>query len=275
MRLLVRGKGIDHAVDGRRCAVGVQSRHHQNAHLGRRDRRAHGLQVAQLAHQDDVRVLTQGRQQGGGKGWCVCADLALADQAVVARMHELNGILDRDDMSLDALVDVIDHGRQRRGLARTGLAGDQDQAIGGAAQLVHGRRHLQRLQRQGAGRDRAEYGPHAGELAQHVDAKAPVTRQRIGEIRTVVGLEALDGFARHDLVQGLLDEIGRQRFRTERGQVAVTADARRIPGDQVQVGPLAFEDLFQHCVDLCHGQKFRRRRQPAAADRAWAAWRCP
>ena len=130
-----------------RRAVGVQRAHDQNAHLGGGHRDAHGLEVAQLAHQDDVRILAQGRVQRGGEARAVHADLALADEAALALVHELDRILDREDVALHAAVDVIDHRRERGRLARAGLAGHQDQAVVGAAHLPHRLGQLQLIER--------------------------------------------------------------------------------------------------------------------------------
>ena len=63
MRLLVRGKRVHQAIDRGGGAVGVQGAHHQNAHLRGGHRDAHGLEIAKLAHQNDVRIFAQRRQQ--------------------------------------------------------------------------------------------------------------------------------------------------------------------------------------------------------------------
>ncbi len=118
-----------------RGAVGVQRAHDENAHLRGGDRDAHRLQVAQLAHQDDVRVLAQGRVQRRGEARAVHADLALADEAALALVHELDRVLDGEDVALHARVDVVDHRRERGRLARAGLARDEDQPVVGAAHL--------------------------------------------------------------------------------------------------------------------------------------------
>ena len=91
-----------------------------------------------LADQNDVGILAQRRQQRAREGGGVHADLALADQAVLAQVHELDRILDGEDVALFARVDVIDHGGERGGLAGAGLAGDQDQAVVDLAQIQHG-----------------------------------------------------------------------------------------------------------------------------------------
>ena len=131
------GKHVDHAVDGRRGAVGVQRAHDEDAHLRGRHRDAHGLEVAQLADQDHVRILAQGRMQRGGETRAVHADLALADEAALALVHELDRVLDREDVALHARVDVVDHRRERGRFARAGLAGHQDEPVVGAAHLAH------------------------------------------------------------------------------------------------------------------------------------------
>src|SRR5690606_40919824 len=70
--------------------------------------------------------------QRGRERHAVHADLPLADQAHLALVHELDRILDRDDVALEARVDSVDDRRERRGLARAGLAGHENQEIGRA-----------------------------------------------------------------------------------------------------------------------------------------------
>ena len=62
MRLLVGGKRVHQPIDRGRRAIGVQRAHDQNAHLGRGDRDAHGLEIAKLAHQNDIRIFAQCRE---------------------------------------------------------------------------------------------------------------------------------------------------------------------------------------------------------------------
>src|SRR3989304_8629056 len=99
------------------------------------------------------------------------ADFALADQAILARMDELDRILDRQDMALDARIEVIDHRRERGRLARAGLAGHEDHAVRDFAQVAHRLRHLEWLERLRLRRDGAKHGAHAVELAQYVHPK--------------------------------------------------------------------------------------------------------
>ena len=100
------------------------------------------------------------------------ADLALADQAVLAHMHELDRILDGENVAFFARVDVVDHGRERGGFARAGFAGDQDQAAVDLAQIAsRPRGSLSSAAVLCLRGNRAKHRAHAVQLAHHVDAK--------------------------------------------------------------------------------------------------------
>ena len=62
--LLVGREDVDHAVDGLRAVLGVQSGEDKVAGLCCRERGLDGLEVAHLPHEDDVRVLAQDRFEG-------------------------------------------------------------------------------------------------------------------------------------------------------------------------------------------------------------------
>ncbi len=91
----------------------MQRAEHQVAGLGRRHREPDRLEVAHLADQDRVRVLAQRRAQRTGERQRHAPDLALVDQAFLGFMHELDRVLDRQHMTVGALVEVVDHRRQR------------------------------------------------------------------------------------------------------------------------------------------------------------------
>ena len=67
-------------------------------------------------------------------------DFAVVDQAVLAFVHELDGVFDGDDVVAAVLVGVIHHGGQRRGFAGAGRAGDDDQAAVEHGKLLQHRR---------------------------------------------------------------------------------------------------------------------------------------
>jgi hypothetical protein len=68
------------------------------ARLGGLDGDGDGLEVAHLAHEHDVGVLAQRGAQGALEALGVRADLALVHQALLVRVHELDGVFDGDDV---------------------------------------------------------------------------------------------------------------------------------------------------------------------------------
>ena len=63
-------------------------------------------------------------------------DLPLGHQALLALVHELDRILDRDDVVGAGAVDQVHQGGQRRALARAGGAGDHDEPLGEVAEVL-------------------------------------------------------------------------------------------------------------------------------------------
>ena len=181
--------------------VRVQRAHDEHAHLGGRHRDAHRLEVAELADEDRVGVLAQGRVQGVREARAVNADLALAHEAQLALMHELDRVLDREDVALDLGVDRVDDGGQRRRFAGAGLAGDENEAARGRRELVQRLRHLQLVERQRLRRDASKHGADAVQMPEHVDAEARDVGDRVREVGGVVLVELLDRLLRHDAEQ--------------------------------------------------------------------------
>ena len=99
------------------------------AGFGGGQRQRDGLQIAHFADQNDVGILAQSASQRGAEGHRVWADLALVDQALLGAVHELDWILDGEDVTLEVVVDVVDHRGQGGGLTGAGRSGDQDQAL--------------------------------------------------------------------------------------------------------------------------------------------------
>ena len=126
----------------------MQGSEHQVAGLGGRQRQADRFQVAQLAHQHHVRVLAQRRAQRIAERQCVRTDLALVDHALARFVHELDRILDRQDMAVQGVVHVIDHGGERGRLARSGRPGHQHQTARSRGEIREHPGRLQLFQRQ-------------------------------------------------------------------------------------------------------------------------------
>ena len=109
----------------RRRVVRVQRRQHEVARLRRLDRDVRGLEVADFADHDDVRVLAQERPQRDGErepGLLVDVDLVDAGELDFRRV--LGG---RD---VDAgLVQDVEARVERHGLAAAGGARDEDHPV--------------------------------------------------------------------------------------------------------------------------------------------------
>ena len=98
------------------------------ARLRRLERDVERELVADLADEDDVRILTERGAQRVGERAGVDADLALADARLVVLVEELDRVLDRDDVERLRPVEVTDHRGERRALAVAGRADDEHEA---------------------------------------------------------------------------------------------------------------------------------------------------
>ncbi len=126
--LLVRREEVDDAVDRLGRIDRVQRREDEVPDLRRGQSRRDGLVVPHLADEDDVGVLPHDVTQRVGVARGVDADLTLVDDASLVLVHDLDRVLDGDDVALSSAVDVIDHRRKRGRFARAGGAGHQNQA---------------------------------------------------------------------------------------------------------------------------------------------------
>ena len=185
LRLLVLGEDVDDAVDGHGRAAAVQGGQHQMAGLGGGQGQRHGLAVAHLADQDDVGTLAQGRAQAGGEALHVGADLALVDEAAPRLVHELDGILQRDDVAGACPVDRFEHGGERGRLARAGRAHHQHHAAARAGQGADALGQVQLGQRRRAAVDGPKRHGQPVRLREHVDAKA--LRALVVDLRRLPG----------------------------------------------------------------------------------------
>ncbi len=85
----------------------------------------------------------------------VDADLALVDRRLLVLVVELDRVFDRDDVVVDVVVDVVDHRGQRRGLARAGRPGDEQQPARPHDQALEDLRQAELLHRQHLDRESA------------------------------------------------------------------------------------------------------------------------
>src|SRR5690606_19612143 len=116
---------VEQAGDAAGGAVGMQRRQHQVTGQRRLDGDLGGFAVAHFADHDHIRILTHDGAQRAGE---VEADLRLGLDLVDALDLVLDRVLDGDDLHVRR-VDLRQRRIQRGGLARTGGAGDQQDAV--------------------------------------------------------------------------------------------------------------------------------------------------
>ena len=98
-------------------------------------RRFDGFQVPHFAHEHHIGVLPENIFQRILERLRIGIDLTLVHQAFLMRMQVFDRVLDRDDMFLPLVVDLVDHrGKRGRFTAARG-AGDEDQSPRFLAQI--------------------------------------------------------------------------------------------------------------------------------------------
>jgi hypothetical protein len=234
--LLGRREDVDDAVDGLGRGDRVQGAEHQVAGLGRGQGQADGLQVAHLADQDDVGILAQGRAQRLVEAEGVTVHLALVDDRLLRLVHELDRVLDGEDVAELLVVDVVDHRRQGGRLAGTGRTGDQAQAAWDAGDVLELGRAVELLQGQHLGRDGTEHRAGAAVLVEGVDPEAGHAGQLEGEVGLEELLVVLALLVVHDVVDEGMDVLVLHRRQVDPLDVAVDADHRWQAGREMQVG---------------------------------------
>ncbi len=197
LAVLVGGEEVDDPVDRLDGVDGVQRREHEVARLGGRQGGGDGLGVAHLADEDDVGVLPHRRAEGDEEALGVEAHLPLADGGHVVTVEHLDRVLDGDDVALAGVVDVVDHRRQGRRLARARrsrhehepalLVGESPDRLG-EAEVVEG---------PGGRSHQPEDHPDRAPLAIGVHAEPPEIGDGVGEVGLPRLLELLPHALRH------------------------------------------------------------------------------
>ena len=225
----------------------------ERSHLGGGDGERDGLEVAHLAHQDDVRVLADGSAQRRAECLRVAAHLAVRDHGVDARVYELHRILDGHDVLVLVPVDGVDDGREGRRLPRSGRTRHQDQPALQVAERRDGRAQVQVFQRGDVFGDEAKDGAGAVLLPEVVGTEARRALESVGEVDVAAGLVALPVLGLGDLQQEISQARVVERLPAiHRLQRAVPPDSRLETGHQVEVGAAAFLELREQLVELCH-----------------------
>jgi hypothetical protein len=200
---------------------------------GRRD----GLEVSHFTDEDYVGVLAQDGLQRVLERLRVGEHLALIDETALVLVHELDGVLDRHDVLTALGIDLVDHGRERGGLAGAGGARDEDEALRTLRHLLDDRRQIQLAERPDLDGDDADGGGHRSALPVHVAAEAGQPLDAEGEVELVLFLELLLLPLVEHAVGQPLSVLGRQLLELGEGlQLAVLPDLWVGSGGDVEVG---------------------------------------
>src|SRR5258706_1696908 len=248
--LLVRWIDRQHALDGAGRIGGVQRTEHEVACVRGLERGVERLEIADFTDEDDVVILPEHAAQRLREGGRVGTDLALVDVTIDVAMEELDGILDRDDVRFAVLVDVLDHGRERGALSRTGNARDENKSAWLERDFLQNARQIQLIDGASLVRDGAHGIAERPALLIHVAAKAPDARHADGEVALLVLGELLHLPRRHQLLGQTLEILRPHGRHLERRELTVQAERRRAPDLQVKVRRTALHELVQHRLEV-------------------------
>jgi hypothetical protein len=150
------------------------------------------------------------------------------------------------------LVQVVDHRRQRRRLARAGRPGAQHHAARFQRELGEDRWAVELLEGQDLRGNRPEHGAGAAVLVEGVDAKARQALDLEREVALERLLVVLALRVVHDVVHHVVHLLVLERVDIDAAHVAVNADHRRQAGREVQVRGLVLDRERQQLGNV-HG----------------------
>ena len=223
----------------------MQRAEREVAGFGDAQRRFNGLQVAHFADQHHVGIFTKRGSQRIGEALGVGMHFALIDHAILIHVHELDRVLDSEDVVVPLGIDLVNHGGERSGFARSGRAGDQHQAARLVAHLAHNRWKSQLVKRLDLEGNQTKDGRSRTPLVEYVGAETGQTFQSEREIQLQILFETMLLRIGHNAV-GQLFGLGRRHLRqVQRHQVPVHADLRRRIRSKVKIASRHLQHSFQ------------------------------
>ncbi len=226
----------------------MQSGKAQVSCLRELDRILHGIAVADLADQDDVRCLAQRVLECVVPGLRIDANFALGNHAALVRMHVLDRVLDGHDVAARVLVAVADHRGERRRLTRAGAADDDHDAALVHDDVLEDGRQLQILERRDLRRNRTQHGAHVALLDKRTDAETADALRRDREVTLLGRVELLDLFVVHDGTHHHRGLVCGQRCIGGLVDRAVDLDGRRESARDEQVRAVTLHHFAQQVL---------------------------
>ena len=273
LRLLVGREHVEDPVDRLDARVRVEGREHEVAGLRDGERRLDRFQVPHLADEDDVGVLPKDVFERLLEPLRIGVDLPLVHEALLVRVEILDRVLDRDDVLLPLVVDLVDHRREGGRLSGSGRPGHQNQSPGLLAKLLQVRRESQLLEGTDPERDGAEGAGDGPALHVDVRPEAGEPLDAEGEVEFPFLLEPLLLDLGQDAVAKPLGVLRHERLVRQWHQTAVHADRRRDPRRDVEIGRPLLVHHVEKFLHRHHGRnslldRINPARSPAALLRA-------
>ena len=254
---LVGFEEVEDAADRLRGVLRVQGGEHQVAGVCCADRRLERDRVAHFAYHDDVGILTQDVLQARLEAAGVETDFALLDDGLVVLEDEFDGIFQCDDVLFEVGVDVLEHRRQRGGLAGTRRAGDQDDTAGGSSDGLDDGHEAQFLE----ARDLRLHIAHGqGErtaLLEHVGPETSHAGLVVAEVDFAFFIHATAGMRRNHRSQDLVHPLLGGHRCVDGDELPADAENDRGTHFDVNIGGSTFnrslQDSAQQICVVAHG----------------------
>src|SRR5690606_7729685 len=197
------------------------------------------------------------------------ADLTLGDDAALVLVHELDRVLDGDDVARTVLVAVADHRRQRGRLAGASGADEDDDAALGHRQRLDDRRQVQLFDGGDARLDATQHHADLVALVEAADAEAADAGDADREVALVGLFELLALRGVHHVQHKIARLLRRQRILGDRRQLAVHLHRGRDAGRDEQVRRLLVRHQLEEGgeVDAAHACSCTASGCPAALPR--------
>ena len=219
------------------------------ARLGGHERHGNRLGVAHLSDKNDVGILPEHFSQSLLERFQVPSDLALRDHRLLLRKDVLDRIFGGHDPAGFHFADSVDQRGDRRGFARAGDAGHENQTVFEIDDIlpdVVGKADV--LQLRNIHRQRSNRPGQAVVLREDVDAKLQIT-DPVGAIHAALGTEFSPLIVAHQRIEKLPGHLGIYVRAFELDQIPVDAIGGRRADLDMQVRDPhrpVFLEVIQH-----------------------------
>ena len=162
-------------------------------------------------------------------------NLTLVDQTLFRLVNKFDGVFDGQDVLVLGAVNVVHHGSQTGGFARTGWSGYQYQSARVAGNLFEHIAHPEVIHTEDLGGNGSEHGASTAILIEGVNPKASYARYFEGEIGFEELFKVLALLIIHDVVDQRVHLLVFHGRNVDPAHVAIHTNHGRQSCRQVQV----------------------------------------